>query len=191
MTFSINNKKFQKDYYNKIISGIHKRYKKIYQNSQIDVEYKISKNIYTFFVYVTLDIINDKGIVPEKTLIKTYNNFEAITYFSPIPLDEYITEYDDSRKNYLDQFIEEVNAIIMSYKILGMNIEPLKIGTNSSQYSITIIKEENTYSWGGNCEYIYGYFKFNGMITKEEYKNNLCDVKRRLKKVYEKWLSRQ
>lgn len=190
MTFSINNKKFQKDYYNKIISGIHKRYKKIYQNSQIDVEYKISKNIYTFFVYVTLDIINDKGIVPEKTLIKTYNNFEAITYFSPIPLDEYIAEYDDSRKNYLDQFIEEVTAIIMSYKILGMNIEPLKIGVNSNQYSITIIKEENTYSWSGN-EYICGYFKFNGMITKEEYKKNLCDVKDRLKKVYEKWLSRQ
>lgn len=187
MDFSINNKKFYGDYYNQIISGIHKRYKKIYPNTVIDTEYKVSKTVYTFFIYVTLDVINVTGVAPERTLIKTYNNFDAIICFSSIPLEDYMVEYDDSRRNYLEQFEEEVQAMIVSYKMLGMDIEPFKIDLNSCEYNITInIKS----SWSSH-EYIFSRFRFKGMITKEEYDNHIKDMRGRLKRVYEKWLERQ
>lgn len=190
MDFSINNKKFYGDYYNQIISGIHKRYKKIYPNTVIDTEYSVSKTVYTFFVYVTLDVINENGIAPEKTLIRTYNNFEAITYFSSIPLEDYMAEYDDSKKNYLEKFVEEVQAVILSYKMLGLDIEPFTIDSNAHKYCIVINKKHSSSIWSQH-DYIFGRFKFKGMMTKEENENHLRSVKGQMKKYYEKWLERQ
>ena len=182
--FSINNKKFKGKYYDQIISGIHKKYKKIYPDSEIEVVYKMSGGEYTFFVYITLDIIETTAI-KEKVLIKSYNNYGAITYFSSILLEDYMKEYDDSKKNYLEKFIEETNALIMSYKLAGMNIKPINYKNN---YYTIIIHHKS--SWVcDDC--IRAYFKFKNMITEEEYKNHLRDVKSRLKQKYEKWVDKQ
>lgn len=188
LIFSINNKKFTGEYRNKIVSGIHKRYKKIYPDSTIEVEYKISKGNYIFFVYVTLNVINEQGVSPEKTLIREYNNYDAITYFSSLPLSEYLEEYDDAKKNYLAKFIEEVNAIIMSYKMLGMEIDPLRIQDNSDEYSINIPALKT--NWVSSNSLIYSRFRFKGMIMKEEYESHLRNIKAQLKQKYEKWCRR-
>jgi len=184
--FSINHKKFTGEYYNQITKGIHRRYKKVYPDSTIDVEYKRSCGEYKFFVFVTLPVINGEGLAKERTLIKSYNNFDAITYFSSIPLDDYLKQYDDSKNDYLNKFIDEANAIILNYTLAGMDIEPIVYKPDITQYVITI----KDLGWIGKT-YIFGHTRYKGMMTEEEYKSHLRHVKTKLKENYEKWQQRQ
>ena len=182
MKFSLNCKKFEKKYLNDIKLGILNFYSKKYHNVQI--KYKKSKNIYTFFIYVDLDVVENNEWYQETVLIKSYNNTQAIENFAQIALSEYKEEYDDSTKGYLQKFLDEMDAIVIMYKTLGMNLEIEKHNPKRHEYSV--IYDRGLSSWMGR-KWIYMNYNYDGMMTREEYKTNISYLKKSLSLYYDKF----
>lgn len=180
--FTINNKKFKKEFLNDIKDGIIKRYRELYPNLKISIEYKQKTGIYKFFVYIDFYAINKNGIEGTKTLLMDYSNTEAISLFASIPLESFLEQYDDSRKDYRKEFLEKVEGFIVLYKTLGLDIKPIE--ETDDGYYIGVQRCKTSYSWLSN-EHIHCYFKFD-IVTIEEMKTNLSYVKNKLKKIYER-----
>lgn len=158
--FTINVKKFESKYYDSIEQGIIKKYLELYPNKKIEIDYIKKDNAYRFFVNIYIDLISDENsIVNNKILVKTYDNITAINLFSSVAMEEYMEEYDDSKKNYMQEFKDEVDSIIIYYKFTGINAE---VEINSRNY---IISFENETAWTNRS--LIGYFNYD-VLTKEE-----------------------
>jgi len=184
MEFNLNCKKFDKKYLNDIKLEILKFYNVKYQN--VEIKYRKSKLIYTFSVYVNLDVVNDKIWCQEKVLIKTYSNIEAVENFVPTLKDEYYEEYDDNRKDYLQKFVDEMESIVVLYKTLGMD---LTIDYNESPKEYDITYKTNSLTKFFSNKYINIRCNYEGMMTKEEYRKNICCLKNTLSRYYDKYNS--
>jgi len=183
MEFSLNYKKFDKEYLENIKLKILNFYSSKYQN--VEIKYRKKETSYTFFVYVDLDVVNNKIWHQKKFLIKKYNNVEAIENFVPILKDKYYKEYDDSQKDYIQNFVEEMESIIILYKTLGMclTIDYLK---NPTEYHIIYYRSSNN-KFRSN-KYINFYCNYENMMTKEEYKKNISILKKILSEYYDKYM---
>jgi len=176
--FDLNCKKFDKKYLKDIQDGILNFYNQKYKG--IKIVYKISKSKYTFFIYAQLEVIEGSEWTSETVLLKSYDNIKAIEMFAQIPMSEYIDEYDDSKKNYLQKFIEEMEAVVIMYTTLGLNLEISHI-ENWKRYRV---KYTITKGMVGRF-YVNMMYSFDDMMTRQEYIKNINKLKRELSKNYE------
>jgi hypothetical protein len=178
--FTINVKKFASKYFNSIEQGIKKRYSELYPDKKIEIHYIKRDNAYRFFVNIYIDLISDDNVIlNDKTLVKTYDNITAIKLFSNITMEEYIEEYDDSKKNYMQEFKDEVDSIIIYYKLANIKAEISEVKIDSTKY---VISFEGETLWSNRS--LIGYFNYD-ILTKEEKIKSLRAIRTGFAKKYE------
>jgi hypothetical protein len=182
--FTINNKKFKDEYYNSIITGIKKKYKELYPNDEVSIEYKQVANSYTFLVYKHMFVISDLGnITNNPVLLIKYTNIEAVNIFSNISMEEYLEEYDDNRKNYTQQLQEYIDGMVVTYTMLGLNFQTVELKPGSYWISLKSNSERIMMS---TSDYISGYMQYD-IVTESDFKNAKPRIKNGLEKFLKKY----
>ena len=181
-TFSINNKMLYGEYFDSIFKEIKIKYEEVYNNT-ILVKYHQKNNIHFFDVYTKLPTIHKEGLKYTTVKIASYTNIEAIKLFSTISMEEYLNEYDDSKKDYLEQLKDYIKSVQTCYMLIG--IEFAKIELSQSGYNIFVKKPIKA---GSKLYFkqitINGNFKYN-ILTLEEYLSAKQHIAKRLKIIYE------
>jgi hypothetical protein len=182
--FTINNRKFKDKYYNSIINGIKSKYKELYPNDKISIIYKTVKNAYTFLVYKQMVVISNSGDIGNNSVLLTqYANIEAINIFSDIDMEEYLEEYDDSRKNYYEQLKEYIDGLVVTYTLLGLNFQTAELKLGSYWISLKSNPERIMMS---TSDYISGYMQYD-IVTESDFKNAKTHIKNGLEKFLKKY----
>jgi hypothetical protein len=185
--FSINLVKFQDKYLNAIKTGIKLRYKELYPNNKITIGYKKNMwdEIYKFYISASFKIFsNEDGSTINKLVqLEAYTNIEAINIFSNISMEEYLEEYDDSRKNYMQQLQEYIDGMIIAYKMLGLDFKTVELKPGSYWISLKTKSERIIM---GPSDYISGYMQYD-IITESDFKNAKPRIKNGLEKFLKKY----
>ena len=186
--FSINNKKFKKQYYKSINDGILLKYNILYSNDTFKVEYFKKKNEYSFLVYKDMLIISkDNTTINDSILLAQYTNIEAIKLFSTISMEEYLNEYDDSKKDYLEQLKQYIDGVSICYKLLNVPINIEEV--SNLKYLISFEKpDKNSHSFFHNYDIICGFFRYD-IVTEEEFIGAKKYIKKQMDQIYEKYKS--
>ena len=180
MNWNFNAIKIKGKFYEDITNGIMKKWCEKYCN--VTIVYKTYKNQYIFFIHGTIEVIKDGNWVYQNVLLKQYNNEDAISNFATIPREKFLEEYEN---NFLNNFLEEQEAVVCLYKTLGMNLELKKDLDKYPTIIVTNNEISPNFSWMRN-KYINTYSKFENFMFREEYKRNINALRKQISEYWDK-----